>query len=380
MSQQKALISMLMKRASVLSLFILIVFFSCRKDNAVVFKEPGPLLPAEPFSYANDAFPSYFNTPPLNFVSIPTSNPITDDGATLGRVLFYDKNLSFNNTISCASCHKQENAFSDPGRFSTGFNGGLTPRNSMALVNARFSSRFFWDQRAPSLEAQVLQPIQHPVEMGMTLTGLEDRLRALWYYPELFEKAFGSSEITSDKISKALAQFIRSMNSYRAKYDQGISDNFASFSQLELDGKNLFFSGQFNCNHCHMSENFTINQTLHNGLDSVYADEGRGAITNNPADIGKFKVPTLRNIARSAPYMHDGRFTTLEQVIEHYNSGIMPHPNLDDRLTTTMLPGGPPKQYNMTLYQKQALKAFLLTLTDEAFLSDIRFSDPFADN
>jgi cytochrome c peroxidase len=338
-------------------------------------KELKPVLPETAFNYGTDTFPSYFSAP-LSFIN-SVQNPITNDGATLGRVLFYDKMLSANNTVSCGSCHLQSKAFSDPRIFSSGFEGEQTNRNSMAIVNSRFSFRYFWDQRALYAETQVLMPIQNHIEMGMNLGDLVTKLQTVDYYQPLFQKAFGSTEVNVSRISIALAQFVQSLNSYRSRYDVGTQTGFADFSPVETDGMNLFFSGTINCNQCHTTANFYDTSPLNNGLESIYIDKGRGAITNDSADDGKFKVPSLRNIEMSAPYMHDGRFATLEQVVEHYNSGIQANANLDDRLATNGLTGGPPKQYYMTAYQKASVVAFLKTLTDQQFLNDVRFSDPF---
>ena len=357
----------------------LMALVSCGKEKHAP-KAKGkvaPVLPVQPYNY-QVVFPAHFNVPPTSINnSILSVNPVTNEGATLGRVLFYDKALSVNGRISCGSCHKQENGFSDPDQFSTGFNNEITTRNSMAIVNTRFSFRFFWDRRATGLEQQVLMPIQNHIEMGMDLAALESKLADISYYPPLFEAAFGSSAITTERISYALAQFVHSVVTYQSRYDTGLQNGFADFSQLESDGMNLFMSGTVNCNHCHTGANFSDNQGLINGLDAFYVDGGVGDITGNPEDNGRFKVPSLRNIELTAPYMHDGRFTTLEQVIEQYNSGIQPHPYLDDRLASNGLVGGPPKQYNLTAYQKASLVAFLKTLTDDVMISDPKFSDPF---
>lgn len=363
---------------------VLIAILSCKKDQVPEISplstegEPVPVLPDTPYDYTAVNFPASFDEPPLSFLnSTSSANPITNDGATLGRVLFYDKNLSLNKTRSCASCHDQSKAFSDGEMFSKGLYDGLTGRNSMAIMNTRFSFRFFWDQRSLYVENQVLEPIKNHIEMDMSLDALVERLKAVNYYPPLFEKAFGTSEITTEKISFALAQFIHSLVTYNSKYDLGTANNFSNFSQLELDGKNLFMSGSVNCNNCHSTANFYATDARTNGLDSNPLDSGLAHITLDPADVGKFKVPTLRNIEVTGPYMHDGRFSTLEEVIEHYNSGLQPHPNLDDRLASNGQTGGPPKQYNLTDYQKASLVAFLKTLTDYTFLNDIKFSDPF---
>jgi cytochrome c peroxidase len=361
-----------------LAIILPLILFSCKKDHPAQIEIYQPTLPDTPYNYSNVTLPSSFTSSPMNFFnSISNSNPITDAGATLGRVLFYDRQLSRNNKVSCSTCHQQEFAFANNTQFSKGLYNEMTSRNSMAIINTRFSFRFFWDMRSVTLENQVLEPIKNHVEMDMTLDEVVDKVKLISYYPELFQDAFGTTEVTSQRISYALSQFLHSMVSYQSKYDQGVDNNFADYTQLELDGKDLFFSGTVNCNHCHFTVNFFGNQPAVNGLDATYTDNGLGTLTGDPADEGKFKIPTLRNIEMTAPYMHDGRFATLEEVIEHYNSGIQAHPNLDDRLTVEGQIGGTPKQYNMTSYQKQSLVAFLKTLTDHSFLTDVRFSDPF---
>jgi cytochrome c peroxidase len=299
-------------------------------------------------------------------------------------VLFYDKNLSLNSTIACASCHKQENSFSDPIAFSKGFLGGNTTRNSMSLANARYytNGRFFWDERAITLEDQTLMPIQHPVEMGMTLDSVEKRLAAKDYYKVLFRKAFGDENITRDRVSKSLAQFIRSMVSYQSKYDAGMvalghpaapQDNLSNFTQQENQGMHLF---QQNCaGPCHNSELQNMQVARNNGLDLVFTDNGVGTITGRPGDNGKFKSPSLRNAALTAPYMHDGRFTTLAEVVEHYNSGVKDNVNLDQRLRDPVT--NQPQRLNLTQQQKDAIVAFLNTLTDNSFTADIKYANPF---
>ncbi len=395
------------------NLFIILFFcFSCEKEailneafpiETTDFSDPHeedtstppPIinLPDPVFNYANLNLPPFFNRPDVQDQdNEPDSNPVTNWGATLGRVLFYDKALSLNNTIACASCHEQESGFSDPNMFSTGFEGGLTGRNSMGLTNARYYARgsFFWDERAATLEDQVLMPIQDHVEMGMNLEDLTEKLSQLEYYPELFEQAFGDSEVSSDRISLALAQFIRSMVSYQSKYDEGLRTsppgmnpgnvNFSNFTASENLGKALFFSRRTNCAACHGSINFVAPRPFNNGLDLVSEDNGVGVITRDRREEALFKVNSLRNIEMTAPYMHDGRFATLEQVIEHYNSGIQAHPNLSPQLR---LPGneGPnnvqPIRMNLSEEEKRALVDFLKTLTDQSFLQDERFSDPF---
>ena len=342
-------------------------------------------LPESPYNYANISLPAHFNDNEVQKLdNTPNDNPITDHGATLGRVLFYDKKMSANNTVSCGSCHLAANGFSDPDQFSIGFEGHLTDRNSMGLANARFheNKSFFWDERADTLEIQTLMPIQDAVEMGMTLDALVSKLEGLDYYPPLFENAFGDRTITPERISRALAQFIRSMVSYQSKYDVGRAavgndnDDFPNFTDLENQGKESFFANRPRCSDCHETVIFVGSQMRNNGLDLVYADKGAGAVTGRRNDNGKFKAPSLRNIELTAPYMHDGRFATLEEVVEHYNSGVQDHENLPDKLREN----GAPKRLNLSDQEKAALVAFMKTLTDHQFITDVKYSDPFIDN
>jgi cytochrome c peroxidase len=379
--------------AGIVFLFSSTIFIACKKDKNNT-PAPDPVatflnIPETPFNYANPAMPAYLNAPPIQAqINTPATNPITDWGATLGRVLFYDKSLSKNRTVSCASCHAQATGFSDPLRLSKGFDGGFTGRHSMSLIDAKYypNGRYFWDQRAATLEDQVLMPIQDLVEMGITLDTLVKRVLTQPYYPTLFTKAFGSSMINSDLISKSLAQFVRSIVSYQSKYDAGRSTLppapapppnavFPNFTAQENRGKEIFLSPASGCAACHGSETFTAPQEKNNGLDiNNIADRGFGTVTNNPADNGLFKVGSLRNIELSAPYMHDGRFNSLEEVVEHYNSGVKNNPNLSPQLR---LPGGQPRLLNISAQDKAALVAFLKTLTDTNVTTDVKYSNPF---
>lgn len=385
------------QRISILLLLAATLVASCKKEQPVDPFEGVLQLPEVPYAYSGIVLPSHFlvnSGGPLPTSvngedNTPAGNPITDDGATLGRVLFYDKNLSKNRTVSCASCHQQANAFSDPLQLSTGFEGGHTRRHSMSLVFARYyqNGRFFWDERATTLEQQVLMPIQDAVEMGLTLTELEDRVRSQPYYEPLFTDAFGDGTVNADRISRALAQFVRSIVSYQSKYDAGRAQvanpgqPFPNFTAQENQGKQLFFqpvnAGGGGCFGCHTTEAF-INSPrgpLNNGLDAVSTND-RGAFESraNPNLLGAFKTTTLRNIAESAPYMHDGRFATLEEVVEHYNSGIQAHPNLAPALRN---PAGAPIRLNFSAAQKSALVAFLHTLSDPVFRTDPKYANPF---
>lgn len=339
-------------------------------------------LPEEAYNYSRINLPRHFTEmEALRADNTPNDNAVSDWGATLGRVLFYDKNLSQNRSISCASCHSQQAGFTDPAQFSTGFAGGLTGRNSMGLANAKYyqNMHFFWDERANTLEDQVLGPIQDAVEMGMTLEEVITRVEGEAHYAVLFERAFGNSDVSSDRISKALAQFVRSMVSYQAPYDEGRArvnnprDNFPNFSAQQNLGKRLFF-GEAGCARCHESDLFIADQARNIGLALDYADNGLGGHTGNPNDNGKFKVPSLRNISVTGPYMHDGSLVGLRAVVDFYNEGIQAHPNLDNRLENQ---NGQPRRLNLNENEKSALVAFLNTLTDETFLTDPKFSDPF---
>lgn len=340
-------------------------------------------VPAYPYNYENPNLPNYFYDP---FVIVtdntPLHNPTTNWGATLGRVLFYDKRLSKNYTISCSSCHIQEFGFSDTARFSKGFNHGKTARHSMGIANARYyaSGKFFWDERASTLEEQVFMPIQDPVEMGMTIDSLVARLSAVDYYPQLFELAFGEPTIDSVEISRALAQFVRSIVSYRSKYDEGRknskspSDKFSNFTASENRGKAIFNnSGQLSCSGCHNTDLFIGDNPRNNGMP-LSSDSGVGKITLNPVDLFTFKAPSLKNIAVRPPYMHKGQFSSLEQVINHYSEGIAEHAYLDPHFRKG---DGGILQFNLSAREKIDLLNFLKTLTDDKLLNDQKFSDPF---
>lgn len=337
-------------------------------------------LPDLPYRYADVELPAHFKTPAARrFDNTPSNNLQSDNGATLGRVLFYDTRLSVNNTIACGSCHEQKRAFSDPKRVSKGFEGQLGDRNAMSLVNLRYHprGRFFWDERAGSLEEQVLMPIQSKTELGQDLNRLPEILAKDGHYPELFRKAFGDSSISRERIARALAQFLRAMVSYQSKYDDGLAkarsvrSDFDNFTAQENRGKNLFLR---NCASCHMprgqAAHFIMIRPLNNGLDAEAksSDGGVGDLTLNGLQIGLFKSPSLRIVELTAPYMHDGRFATLEAVIDHYSTGVKPHPNLNGRLR---------RRLNLDAEQKAALVAFLKTLSDPKFIADPKFSDPF---
>lgn len=365
------------------------MFFRAKTlDDQSMLSSRADLLDITYYDYANPSLPAHLLVPQVTAQdNTPAGNSTTDAGAYLGRVLFFDKRLSANHTISCSACHVAEHGFSDPRQFSVGFEGGLTGRNSMGLTNNRYYVRenYFWDERAATLEDQVLMPIQDSTEMGLTLPELVSRISAEPFYADLFVDAFGSPTVDTDRISRSLAQFVRSIVSGESKYDEGRSSNFSNFTAEENLGRRIF-NGQNNgggnatCSACHGSDNFVPADFIrNNGLENPYTDQGLGAVTGQQQDNGRFKVPSLRNIELTAPYMHDGRFATLEEVVEFYNSEVVDHPNLAAQLRE---PGGPPVpsgplRLNLSNAEKAALVAFMETLTDTSIITDPKFSDPF---
>ena len=364
------------------SLLVLILVLSAAAQSASRTATKRTLtLPVTPYRYANVELPAHFTQPGQNLDNTPLDNPLSDDGATLGRVLFYDTHLSANNTTSCASCHVQAHAFADPKPVSKGFHGALTDRRAMPLVNVRYyrRARFFWDERAGNLEEMVLLPIQSRIEMGQNLKQVVDTLARDATYPPLFARAFGDRQITEQRIGKALAQFVRSIVSYQSRYDKGRAraqsarDDFDNFTLQENRGKAIFMR---NCSTCHMkegNEHFFVLSPANTGLRSndPRADGGVADETLRAADLGSFKSPSLRNVEVTAPYGHDGRFATLDTLIDHYSANPIFDPNLG-----YVIPVGP---LNFTASEKAALIAFLKTLTDKAFLTDPRYSNPFVE-
>jgi len=333
---------------------------------------------------------------PANFppMTIPADNPLTEEGVALGRYLFYDERLSLDSSQSCATCHAQLFAFTDNGNaVSTGVDGSVGTRSSMALMNLGWSTAFFWDGRSPTLEDQVLHPVINPIEMKETWPHVVQKLQADPAYPTLYQRAFGTTTIDSVRTAKALAQFLRTMISGNSKYDK-VQRGEAAFTPDEAEGFFLFQAeggpvgqviylpgggqvvgqGGADCFHCHTNAAglFTDEQFHNNGLDAQFSDLGRGGITGDPFDMGKFKTPTLRNVAVSGPYMHDGRFTTLQQVVDHYDDGGTPSATVDPFMKFT----DPDNTLGLTAQKKQQLIAFLNTLTDWEFLTNPLFQDP----
>ena len=312
--------------------------------------------------------PQLRGLPPLE---IPEDNPLTYEGIDLGHRLFFDPILSGDNTQSCASCHVNQKSFSDSKQFSIGIDGSSTPRNAMAIINLAWDTSFFWDGRQPSLEKQAIEPVENPSEMNEEWPHAISELKSHPDYPALFYQAFGTTTITRDHVTKAISQFERILISANSKFDQYKREEI-SLTSSELRGLEIFTSERGDCFHCHVPAGrlFADNRFHNNGLDSNPKDTGRYQVTGDPEDIGKFKTPTLRNIALTAPYMHDGRFDTLEEVIDHYDQGGMPSPTIDPLMKYVG------EGLNLTPQDKLDLIAFLHTLTDLEFVNNPMFSDP----
>ncbi len=372
-----------------LTILTIAIIFSCKKQN-----------------FATDL--NYSTEPTLPQTVDNYSVSTNDNLATLGRVLFYDRKLSLNNSISCGSCHKQEVAFSDGKQFSVGLEDVKSTRNTPAIFPK--NGKMFWDGRSDSLAQLVLMPIANHAEMKIfDFDVLISKLKNTTYYQNLFNKAFGTNQISQDRIQKALKEFILNFNFSKNKFSSSVS-TFTNANPIPLNasesiGKNIFF-GKGNCSSCHhiQPNGYGSTSQWHNiGLDEVYADNGIGAVINNPEQNGAFMVPVLLNVELTAPYMHDGRFKTLEEVVEHYNSGVKNNPNLDwelvnDSIFNTINSEAEllllfdvnhngivenneipitPKKLNLAVNEKKSLVDFLKTLTDRTVLSDVRFSDPF---
>lgn len=353
------------KNIFVIFMAFVVMIIACQKDNDI--KPPlaivGNDTPATPYNLVA----------PLGFppIKIPANNPMTVEGIALGRKLFYDPILSLDNSQSCGSCHRQNFAFTDSNTtFSRGVSGELGTRNAPPIMNLAWEKKFFWDGGSATLEDQVIGPIQNPVEMHETLPNVLLKLRSHAEYPRLFKRAFGTDSITTMLLMKAVAQFERTVISANSKYDQYIRGE-VDLSADELAGKELYLDqAKGDCVHCHIiGSTFTDFDFKNNGLDSVFKDLGRYNITLVDADKGKFKTSSLRNIALTAPYMHDGRFTTLEQVLEHYNSEFKITPTTDVNIALG-------KRGRLNELEKTQIIAFLKTLTDNDFITNPNFKKP----
>jgi cytochrome c peroxidase len=359
-----------------------VLFISCQQDAPAISLR-APQLPAQLANYSAPVTSEGFWIDESKF-------RVTDAGATLGRVLFYDKILSKDNTISCGSCHLQEKAFADPVAFSTGIKGQILSRNTPAILNIYDDPFLFWDGRAKSVTDLVLKPVRNHKEMGLDdMDFLVQKIRKAPYYAPLFEQAFGSDAINGEKIADALTQFLCSMISGNSKYDEFMAGK-AQLTEVEQQGSNIFF-GEGRCYQCHSGLDFNSrggffidfdpnfpfggwgDPSANIGLDKEYADQGMGEFA--PEREGVFKIPSLRNIAQTGPYMHDGRFATLEEVVSHYSDNIADHENLASELQDWNLGG--PMRLNLSTEQKSALVSFLGTLTDADLVREEKYADPF---
>lgn len=359
-----------------LSLFCLL-FSSCEKD----LEEDEPLLIDEkdptPTPYELE-LPRHFSW--IIPTAIPQDNPMTVEGVKLGRKLFFEKLLSGNNSISCASCHQPQFAFNDKGNaLSEGIHGQQGERNAMPLFNLLYAQKFNWHGSANSIEEQAFGPVRHPLEMVEDWKNAARELQAHPEYPPLFKAAFGTFVIDSVLVVKALAQFERTLISADSKADNyikerlGIPTDGPGLNAQEKRGLDLYMSeSKGDCFHCHGGANLEYNPLMtdnifrNNGLDAN-PDQGLAEVTGKPSDIGKFKTPSLRNLVFTSPYMHDGRFETLEEVIDFYTSGVQASPTTDPKAL---------KSRSLTAQEKEDLIAFLLAFTDSSFVQNPAFQDP----
>ena len=319
--------------------------------------------------------PEVFEQRILNPI-IPTNNPLTEEGISLGKKLFFDKKLSADNSQACADCHNPSMAFTDGLQYSLGIDNIEGIRNTMPLFNLawNYEDRFFWDGRELSLERQTFDPITNPIEMHNSIENVVAVLQQEHDYPLLFEQAFGTTTIDSVQIGKAIAQFERTIISANSKFDQYLMGQTALTAE-ELEGFNIFMDeARGDCFHCHGNQNnplWTDNKFHNNGLDTNPLDLGLALASGDPNDNGKFKSPSLRNLAFTAPYMHDGRFATLDEVIDHYSEGLQESPTIDP-LMKKVEEGG----VHLSTNEKQNLKSFLLTLSDFEFLTNPKYQHP----
>ena len=365
------------KTIAILSIVLLIaVVHSCKKNPVTTGETVYLDLPAQSYNYFDSL--SFFGGINTGGLFVTNINQV----ATLGRVLFYDSHLSINNAISCGSCHKQALGFADNAAFSLGYQGMPTKRNSVGITDETQSEGFFWDGRENNIANLALRPVTNHVEMGIVdSASMTTKLASLPYYGQLFYSAFGDSQVTIARISASIGVFMQAITSDNTRFDQYNQGNTSVLTAQELQGKFLFDT-KYPCGSCHNSGGNGSNAYgggggvtfLDIGLDVVYSDMGHGTITGQSSDMGTFKVPDLRNVALTAPYMHDGRYATLGDVIDHYSHNINKSANLDPRLKDST---GNAMQMNITDDEKQAIIAFLGTLTDTHTITDPKFSNPF---
>ncbi len=342
---------------------VLLFFFKgCEKDPPVPGQVPWEY---DPTPYEVELPQRFENElPPM---PVPEDNPMTHEGVRLGKRLFFDPILSADNSLACAGCHLPEGAFSDQGNaVSTGIDGSKGRRNAMPLFNLAWQDRFNWHGSANSLEEQAFEPVTNPNEMKAEWPKVTDELEGTEPYPKLFYKAFGVTDIDSTHVVKAIAQYERTLISGNSKFDRYL-DGKVSLTPKEAAGFNVYMSeSKGDCFHCHGDPSnplWTDGQFHNNGLDATFSDIGLAEVTGDPNHRGLFKTPSIRNLAFSAPYMHDGRFQTLDEVIDHYSEGLTDSPTIDP-LMKKVDQGG----VQLSPQEKEELKAFLLTLSDTSFI------------
>lgn len=348
-------------KSALLTILIALSIFSCKHKNT----EEEPYEPTPVTLEIPEVFKDRI-LPPI----VPIDNPQTKEGIALGKKLFYDPLLSGDGSQSCVSCHHQRFGFGESKKFSIGIDGITGTRNSMPLFNMawNYEENFFWDGRVKTIEGQAKEPVINPIEMHSEWIDVVDKLQNNKDYPELFKKAFGTETITIDLAVKAIAQFERTIISANSKFDKFLLGK-TDLSFDERMGYQIFEREEKgDCFHCHggiYNPLWTDNRFHNNGLDSVFTDIGLEAVTGNPQDRGKFRTPSLRNLIYTAPYMHDGRFATIDDVIEQYSEHVYYGP-LTDPLIEHAAQGG----VHLTNIEKKQLKAFLLTLTDESYITN----------
>ena len=385
---------------SAILLCAVLMLSSCQKESTAVdytaneYEELSKSLnlPGELHNYTVDV-PAHINISSFSPIA-PIQLNKANHTATLGRVLFYDELLSRNGTVSCGSCHVQTAGFAHNEALSEGFDGQTGTRNSLALGTTAMGlttsyggstegealAGFSWDDSVHSMEEQTQAAIENPSEMGMTMEDMVDRVKSIAYYDILFRKAFGENEINEENLLNAITQFVNAISSNESRFDEGmnqtlnVNEDFANYTASENLGKTLYNT---NCASCHGAKHdFTVKAVANNGLDQVYTDQGKGAKTGNSSDMAIFKVPFLRNIGLSGPYMHDGRFASLEEVVDFYSENVKEHLNLSPELRES---NGQVKKMNFTEVQKTALVAYMETLTDQEMIKDEKFSIPFGE-
>jgi len=358
-----------MKKQLVYLLLGTVLLFSCKKEGCT-----DPIaINYNPEADINNGSCNYFSTTPFIIetpygfpdMNIPSNNPMTVEGVAIGKKLFNDPILSFDNSQSCSSCHLQTAGFSDTNQFSTGIDGLVGNRNASTIINAGWNSSNFWDGRTTTLEEQAFEPVVNPIEMHNTWLNVENSLNNSEQYKQLFKDVFNIEYIDSTHVVMAIAQFERTLISVNSKFDKYLKGE-VQLTHEELNGYAIFNSERGDCFHCHGTQMFMDNLFHNNGLDpEPFTDNGLGEITDNSLDNGKFKTPTLRNIEFTSPYMHDGRFSTLEEVVEHYDSGGVYSSTIDPLMKKLGV------GLQLTNQEKEELVAFLKTLSDMDFINNV---------